>query len=195
MKRASLLILFAICFMPIFCGCESTSSSAGLRHAGFLSDYSKLVRISDTSSRYINPNIDMKVYRRFIVDPVKVLFQYGTGSDVKTWEDVEKLRAYMRDVIVYAIPDYVEAVAPGPGVARIRAAMTNVKKASAFSMSSVSVEIEFIDSQTGEQIAALVETQQKGGALGEYYNWENAKKIMDEWGARLRERYNEAIRK
>jgi hypothetical protein len=73
--------------------------------------------------------------------------------------------------------------------------MTNVKKASAFSMSSVSVEIEFIDSQTGEQIAALVETQQKGGALGEYYNWENAKKIMDEWGARLRERYNEAIRK
>jgi hypothetical protein len=195
MKRAGLLILFAICFMSIFCGCKSTSSSAGLRYADFLSDYSRLVRISDTSSRYINPNIDMRVYRKFIVDPVKVLFDYGTDSDVKTWDDIGTLRTYMRNVIVDAIPDYVEAVAPGPGVARVRAAMTNVKKASAFSMSSVSVEIEFIDSQTGEQIAALVETQRKGGALGEYYDWENAKKIMDEWGVRLRERYNAAIRK
>jgi hypothetical protein len=181
--------------MSIFCGCESSSSSAGLRPKGFMSDYSKLVRISDTSSRYTNPNINMRVYGKFIVDPVKVLFDYGTDSDVKSWDEVEKLRTYMRDVIVDAIePDYWVVADPGPGVARVRTALTSIKRASAFSMGGVSIEIEVIDSRTGEQIAALVESQQKGGALGEYYDWENAKKIMDEWGSRFRDRLKESRR-
>jgi len=191
MKRMYLLILFAICLVPIFGGCQS-SSSTGLRQSGFLSDYSRLKRISDTSYRYVNPDIRFNEYRRFVVDPVKPLLNYGKDSDVKTWDDVADLRAYMQGVIEDAIvTEYRIVDNPGPGVARARAAITDVKKASAFSKGSVSVEIEIVDSQTGEQIAALVETQQKGGPLGEYYRWENVKKIMDDWGLRFRERLRE----
>lgn len=38
---------------------------------------------------------------------------------------------------------------------------------------------------TGEQIAALIDSRKKGRPLGEYYKWENAKAIMDEWAAQF----------
>jgi hypothetical protein len=177
--------------MPICGGCGSTSSSssAGLHPSGFLSDYSKLKQMSDTSYRYVNRNVNFSSYRNFIVDPVKPLFKYGKDTDVKTWDDVAQLRAYMQNVIEKTIwTEYTIVDKPGPGVARARAAITGVKRASTLSKASVSVEMEIVDSQTGEQIAALVETQQKGGSLGEYYDWENAKQIMDEWGERFRMR-------
>jgi hypothetical protein len=191
MRRMYLLISCAISLLPIFSGCES-SSSTGPRESGFLSDYSKLKQMSDASYRYVNPDIHLSAYRRFIVDPVKPLFSYGKDSDVKTWDDVADLRAYMQGVIEDAIAtEYRIVDNPGPAVARVRAAITDVKKASAFSKGSVSIEVEIVDSQTGEQIAALIETQQKGGPLGEYYRWENVKKIMDDWGLRFRERLRE----
>jgi hypothetical protein len=194
MKKVCCLIVSAICFMPIFGGCESSSSSSsgGLHPSGFLSDYSKLKQMSDTSYRYVNPNVKLSSYRSFIVDPVKPLFKYGKDTDVKTWDDVAQLRAYMQSIIEKTIwNEYTIVDKPGPDVARARAAITEVKRATAFSKASVTVEIEIVDSQTGGQIAALVETQEKGGPLGEYYDWENAKKIMDEWGDRFRDRLRE----
>lgn len=51
---------------------------------------------------------------------------------------------------------------------------------------------EIVDTQTGEQIAALIDSREKGRPLGEYYKWENAKAIMDEWAAQFYRRLREA---
>jgi hypothetical protein len=193
MKKASVSMNLAVCLVIVLCGCESSAPSAKMPVTGFLSDYSHLEPISDTSYRYVNPKYDLGNYEKFIIDPVEVLFDYGTQAEVKNWDEVEQLRTYMRRAIEDAIWSNWQVVSePGPQVARVRTAITNVKRASAFRMGGASMEMELLDTQTGEQIGALVESQKKGRPLGEYYKWENAKAIIDGWARRFYNRLKEA---
>lgn len=193
MRRVHLLILINVAVAAGLGGCESSAPSAKMPVTGFLSDYSGLEPISETSYRYINPKYDLGNYRKFIVEKVEVLFDYGTQAEVKNWDEVEQLRTYMRRAIEDAIWSNWQVVSePGPRVARVRTALTNVKRASAFRMGGASMEMELLDTQTGEQIGALVESQEKGRPLGEYYKWENAKAVMDDWAKRFYNRLKEA---
>ena len=120
--------------------------------------------------------------------------QAKAKAKVKSWDDLEKLRAYMHKAFIDALEPRYRAVAtrPGPGVARIRIALTNVERSTPFKLGSASMEAELLDSQTYEQIAAIIESQEKGSPLGEYYDWENAKAIMDDWAKRFYNRLEEA---
>ncbi len=190
---AFFLLVYSMVVVAALMGCESQPPLTGIPSTGFLSDYSRLESISDISHRYINPKYNLGNYSKFIVDHVEVLFPYGQEANVKDWDELEKLRAYMRSAIVSAIwSNYKVVSQPGPGTARIRIALTNVKSASILQLGGVSMEAEIIDTQTGEQIAALIDSRKKGGPLGEYYKWENAKAIMDEWAAQFYRRLRKA---
>ena len=79
----------------------------------------------------------------------------------------------------------------------MRIALTDLKKSDAVSLlpqasltgvgiGGAAMEAEIVDSMTGEQIAAVVQTQ-KGSkipfaSMGE---WTAAKKVMDDWAERL----------
>ena len=54
------------------------------------------------------------------------------------------------------------------------------------------MEMELIDTQTGEQIGALVESQEKGVPFQGYDPWSGAKAIMDDWAKRFYDRLEEA---
>ena len=55
------------------------------------------------------------------------------------------------------------------------------------------MEAEMIDSQTGRQIVAVVESQiGKRLSLAGINTWGDAKAVMDDWAHRLRERLDEA---
>jgi hypothetical protein len=192
MKRIRLLALFVIGAMPCFCGCESSSPPPAVSPAGFLSDYSRLEPISVTSRRYVNPKYDLSKYSSFIVDPVEVYLKDSAG--VRNWDDVEKLRAYMRRAIIDALEPRYTAVAarPGPGVARVRIALTNVERSAPFKLGGVSMEGELLDSQTGEQIAAVIESQKKGVPFRGYDPWSGARAAMDDWAKRFYHRLEEA---
>jgi hypothetical protein len=174
---------------------------------GFLTDYSKLQAQSDVSSRYLAPGNRLGSYSKFIIDPVAIHFHTRSKAAEKLKEeDLRDLKNYMHEALVKAIEDRYEVVfRPGPGVARLRAALTDLKKsgivqnvlpigkAIGSGLGGASLEAELLDSQTGEQIAALVESQ-----LGErlsldgYSTWGDAKAIMDRWGKLFRERLDEA---
>ena len=93
---------------------------------------------------------------------------------------------------------------PAPGVARVRVALTDIEKTNAVNilpqasllgvgLGGAAMEGEVIDSMTSMQIGAVVESQ-KGSRipfsnLGE---WTTAKKIMDDWAKRFRQRLAEA---
>ena len=114
-------------------------------------------------------------------------------------QDLADLTNYFHAAIVKAISNAGDKVVhqPATGVARIRVALTDIEKTGALSvlpqasllgvdLGGVSMEAEIVDSMTGEQIAAVVETQ-KGSRvpfsnLGE---WTTAKNIMDDWAKRL----------
>jgi hypothetical protein len=196
-KDIKLFVSVSFCTMAVLAmliGCEAPSSTAEITVTGFLSDYSGLKPISDTSYRYVNPKYDLGRYGSFIVDPVKIIFNEQTKAKVKSWDDLEKLRAYMRKTFINAIEPRYNAVGrgPGPGTARIRIALTNVERAAPFRLGRVSMEVELLDTQTSEQIAALIESQEKGIPFYGHEPWSGAKAIMDDWAQRFYNRLEEA---
>jgi hypothetical protein len=185
--------------------------SQGPATTGFLSDYSKLTATSDSSYRYADKAL-FGSYKSFIVAPVEIHFKEGSKaiqakSEGKvTEQDLMDLTNYFHDVIVKAITDAGCQVVyqPGLGVARIRVALTDLEETSALNVlpqasllgvgvGGAAMEAEFVDSQTGKQIAAVVESQ-KGSRVpfSNLGDWGTAKGVMDGWAKRLKERLDEA---
>jgi hypothetical protein len=198
MKKLIISILCSICFMVLY-GCQSpgqTDQRYGqpLSSTGFLSDYSKLQPISQTSYRYVNPDKGIGNYGRFIIDKVEVIFDAKTKGEIKSWDDIEKLRSYMRKTVIDTLEPRYTAVErhPGPGVARVRIALTDIEMSAPLKLAKVSMELEVVDSQTGEQVAALIESQKKGVPLYGYDRWSGAKAIMDGWAKRFYDRLEES---
>ncbi|UCF43429.1 MAG: DUF3313 domain-containing protein [Planctomycetota bacterium] len=208
MKRTSLLMLLAIVIMVIQGGCAAQRA----QRTGFLSDYSRLKPYSDVSYRNIPSQETIRRYSKFIVDAVVVHFHAGSKTIEErfkgeiTEQDITDLKNYMHDAIVNAISDrYGIAYRPGPGVARVRIAITDLKKSNVLmnihpgskllgsGLGGASLEVEWLDSQTGEQIAALLESQLGDRlSLDGLSEWGDAKGVMDDWARRFRERLDEA---
>ena len=199
MKNSMLVIGLAF-LMTITCGCGPKSVSS----TGFLSDYSRLEPYSSTSLRYVDRGA-LGRYSSFIVDPVASRV-YGEARSKISAQDLQDITNYMHSAIVRELSDrYTIAYRPGPGVARIRVAITDLKKSNpvlntipqtklaGVGLGGASMEAEMIDSQTGRQIGAAVESQ-----LGERLSlagmttWGDAKQVMDNWAKRLKTRLDEA---
>ena len=124
MKKTSLLMLLAIGIMLIQCGCESKE----MVKTGFLSDYSKLEPVSGEMLRYFNPNLPLSKYKSFILEPVRI---YASKGKLSTTEKKE-LTSFMESQIRLALGSkYPITRSPGPGVGKIRVALTDIDKSSA----------------------------------------------------------------
>jgi hypothetical protein len=173
---------------------------------GFLGDYSKLQKESDSSLRYVNDKA-VAAYSGFIVDPVVVYFQDGATSKGKlTAQQLADLTNYLHTKIVGAVQGAGKKVAyqPATGVARIRVALTDIEKTSAVNMvpqasllgagiGGASMEAEVVDSMTSQQIGAVVESG-KGSRIpfANLGDWTAAKSVMDGWADRFQKRLEES---
>jgi hypothetical protein len=189
---------------------------AGQEYAGFLRDYAKLAP---------NPAIDGNVrtfaqtdarknlrnYIAVIVDPVEIYL----ASDADGSRLPEKTRAaaanYFRAALTQAVFDAFPVVdQPGPLVLRLRAALIGVDSGaaaggegdtseSAANISRVGVEMELVDSATGEQIAAMIDREPLGegqvvatGDVVRHDKSAEARAAFDEWAGRVRTFLNSA---
>ena len=197
-KLLFLRITCSLAMLTMLVGCQSSSPPAGMETTGFLSDYSHLESISSTSRRYINPKYDLGHYTKFIIDRVEMLVELEGKDGIESWDELEKLRAYLRRAIVFTVePRYKVVSEPGPGVARVRIALTEVKGSVMSDVGSVSMEAEILDSRTGEQIAAIVESEKRGSRLVSENSgkWNEVESIMDMWAKRFYARLKEAHRR
>jgi len=206
MKRVSVLMVVAVGLMLMQFGCGSKDVS----RTGFLTDYSRLEKESDSSLRYMNKGA-LDNYSSFIVDRVEVHFHKGAKAIEEqtkgklTQQQIDDLTNYMHSKIVEAIKGSGNTVAyqPAAGVARIRVALTDFTKASGVSyvpqakllgagVGGASMETEVVDSMTGEQIGAVVETQ-TGSRIpfSQLGKWDAAKAVMNDWAKRLQKRLEE----
>lgn len=186
-------IMFIVCLVlaVMVCGCGSSE----VKTSGFLSDYSKLQRESDSSMRYADEK-SAASYSGFIVDPVQTRFYSNSKAKGQlTDEQIKELTTYMHTKIAEAVTGAGCKVVsqPAAGVARIRVALTNIEKTDAINMipqasllgagvGGASMEAELIDSMTGQQIAAVLRSSQ--GSRIPFSNlgdWTAAKGVMDEW--------------
>ena len=172
--------------------------------SGFLSDYSRLEAVSSTSLRYLDAAA-LRGYSSFIVDPVEGRL-YGKARGRISEEDLTDITSYMHAAIVEQLStNYTVAYRPGPGVARIRVAITDLKKSTpalnvlpqtklaGVGLGGASMEAEIVDSQTGRQIGAVVESQLGNRlSMAGISTWGDSKQVIDNWAKRLKKRLDEA---
>jgi len=196
-KSSMYFIAFSIALLQL--GCEKS-----VVKSGFLSDYDKLETKSASSLQYVNDRV-LDRYSRFIVDPVNVRFLEGSQASRSQEEgrlsqsQIDDMTEYMHDSIVQAVMRSGNVVVnkSGPGIARIRSAFTDIDKSYLVSyfpltkmagtgVGGASLEAEIVDSLSGEQIGAIVESQHGSTSpfdgLGD---WDAARQVMDEWGRRF----------
>ncbi len=182
----------------------TTGCANKVRTTGFLSDYSYLLP-ADGGLRYINMQL-LGNYSKFIIDPVVVrLYGIPLGARPDPVMSIA-LANYMHNAIVNVINDrYMIVSQPAAGVARVRVAITDIErstpalnvlpqtKLTGAGLGGASMEGEIIDSQTGKQIGAVIQSQKgKMISLEGLTEWGDAKAVMDDWAKRFRKRLDEA---
>ena len=198
LKLPTLLILMIALTALVGCGASAPMKT------GFLSDYSHLQKKSDTSYRYIASGNRLADYDSFIIEPIKV-YSHG-GLTYAPGSEIQRLANYLRSAIVKAISGRYSVVnQPGSGTARVRIAITDVKKSTWWMNISpasklagsgtgeAAMEGELLDSLNGDQIAALVESQRGNQfELDNFSEYDDVKDVMDDWAQRFRMRLDEA---
>lgn len=192
----------SVCVMSLVVALAVAGCAPKTGFSGFLGDYSKLERdpFLDNSLAYTNPSKDLKQYNKFILEPVVIHFAPDADGTAIDPADLKMLADYWRDEAVRALSrHYVVVMEPGPGVLRIRAAITGIKKnvplasvrsvrrAPDIGLGGASMEAEGLDAQTGERVTAVVDSR-SGAALGitgRRESFDDAREVMRLWVERF----------
>lgn len=179
-----LLVLVPLtgCYQPY----QSTPSGGGkpiggLTPSGFLGDYSGLAPDDELKGMIVyrkSPDV-MTPYTKFIVDPFLTFFHSKADGKDSDPEELEGLTDYFRKTVIAELErdgGYEVVHEPGPGVARLRVAITDVSPGKG----GASIEAEMLDSETSERLVAVVDSR-KGRRSA-------TKKQFDKWAQLLRER-------
>ena len=141
--------------------------------SGFLDDYSLLEATSEDPSLlwWERPDFNWTDYRALMIDPVAIYFDpVGQDREVSPAELAQLATEFQAAVLEVLGDDYPVVTAPGIDVLRVRCAITDVipvrpglnvaTSLVAFvplETGGASIEVEFVDSVTGERLAAGVD--------------------------------------
>jgi hypothetical protein len=199
MEKTKLLMVVVIGLAVMLGGCAKKA-----QETGFLSTYKNLEPVSDNLMRYIGP--DVSEYSKFILDPIEVKCYNEQNCEKITSENVAHLKEYLYSQIVDTKPPQYELVSrPGPGVARIRIAVTNLQKSTpalnvlpwtklaGVGLGQASAEVELVDSETGKQLAAaIISDTGSRFSLSGLSQWGDVEAVMKSWAQKFWTRVNEA---
>jgi len=202
-------------------GCVTTHQTRSVKTSGFLSDYSNLQKGTGEEAQliYVSPNANWKVYKKVLIDPIRVYAARDSKLHKLSREDRQVLVNYLDSTMRQALmKDYEVVALTGPDVLRLRMAITDASAsqvvldttsnilppliaASALkrlvtgtnlAVGKARLEFEALDSMTGRQLAANIE--QRAGAKtfeGKFDKWSDTKSAFDYWAGRLRDRLTE----
>lgn len=212
--------LFAILmFVTFVAGCAA-SGMKDVTKSGFLVDYSKLKAGGEDRAAlvYIKEGANFKRYDKVMFDRVAIMLSDKAEYKVVDPAVMNEFTTYYQTALINAIKGGYQLVdKPGPGVLRVRAAITGVKpsKPTANTLSTIlpvgwitsgatkavsgdnmgtgeaATEIDVLDSLTGQRLAAAVDRRQ-GGKSAFRGKWVDTKNAFDFWAKRFRERLDEA---
>jgi hypothetical protein len=214
--RNTAYAIVSFCVAATLCGC----ASAGKAHpAGFLHDYSQLSKPKGDDRAqlvYVNSHADFRKYDTVMVDPVTV-WDAG-GTNLPPAAEAQLLADDLDDSLRISLRrDYRIVDHPGPGVMRLRAALTEsedswhtrdavasrydpelratrpaASEATRSFVGRAGVEGEMVDATTGERLFAVVDRRAGGHrVIAAEKPWEDVHDIFDGWANRLRVRLAE----
>jgi len=185
-------------------GCAAPAAKTG-----FLKDYSKLEPHPDIDGRhrYINPNMNAGDYSKFIVDPVVLsLSEKGKGRGIDQKDLNEQVTFFHQKIVEELEQGYQVVSSPGPGVARVRVAITDIDKTNPLlnihpgtkltgaGLGGAGMEAELVDSVTSRTIAAAIDNQ-KGSRLSLVAGLKwfgHAQAVMETWAEDLKKFIDQA---
>jgi len=144
------LLLSATATLALFlwAGCKS----APPKPSGFLSDYSRLQQVNDSTWRYVDKD-RLSAYSKFTVPPTKIMVKQYGGTTFNAGQQ-EKIAATFRQKIVDALAGrYQAAGEPSANAAEVRAAITQAYRVG--NALALGVEVEIVDPASRQQLAAL----------------------------------------
>ncbi|KJS29136.1 MAG: hypothetical protein VR64_21560 [Desulfatitalea sp. BRH_c12] len=194
--------------MAAFMGCATTPSKKG--NSGFLGAYPQFEKGKEgIDQRYVKQGVNFKNYKKIMMD--EVVFFFKNEADYKGIQpsEISALGEEFHKTFVAELGDYLTDK-PGPGVARMRLAVTNIDTSNPVAgtvttvvpvglavslvkrgatgqytgIGSASMEVEFLDSLSNERIAAGVD-KAPGGKF-DVGKLSPAKAAFEFWAKRLR---------
>jgi hypothetical protein len=142
----------------------ATASLAQGTQSGFLGDYSNLRPSPRHPDTLYEQSPTLARYQAFIIEPIEVVPRVtvrGVAIDKAT---ADAMALDLRREVMDALSVNFRVVStPGPGVARVRAALTKVaysRGATAGSGARIGgavIEVEIVDSESGQRLGAAIE--------------------------------------
>jgi hypothetical protein len=200
MVKKVLVLVCVVGLLGAF-GCATLNKT----QSGFLSDYSNFVESQHFPGALVdNTNLAlMNNYDKYIIDPV-VLYYADPDKNKNVPQDVaDDIASYFTSEIIKDLQDkYTIVDTPGPGVLRIRIAITDIAASKpALNISPVTkltmagaggacMEGEAVDSVTGKRIAAFIDCRKgsEWNITGGLTQWQYAKDACASWAKSFRQR-------
>ena len=204
--RSVVMTLVVMALFAMLVGCAGTQQQG---YSGFLKDYPKMEKgPGDVDLRYLKPGVDFGKYNKIMMD--EVVFFFKADADYKGIhpDEILELRDAFHEIYIQELGDMLTDK-PGPDVARMRLAVTDLEPSSPVSgtmttvvpvglavsvvkrgatgeymgIGSASCEVEFLDSLSNERIAVGID-KYEGGKL-DIGKLSPAKAAFHYWGERL----------
>jgi hypothetical protein len=219
LKLRILLVLVMGFAWTMASGCAAPAKES---RSGFLTDYSRLKQddpLSTVDWLYVNESVVFGAYDEIMLEHVVFFLKGDAQYRGIQADEVTDLSDAFHDAIVEALSGpYSFTDEPGPGVMRMRMAITDlvpskpasgtittvvpvglaashIKKAATGShigIGEVAIEAELLDSQTDEVLGAVIDRQtgKKFKVDKTFTKWGHAKEAFKLWAQTLRKRLN-----
>lgn len=203
-RRMILPIVFVLtCGVMVGCQQEKTL------YSGFLSDYSRLKPNPEVEGAlyFQAPGASLAHYDKFIIDPIRIHFAPNAKGVSIDPVELSELAQFAWNHMVTALSKRYQVVDhPGPGVLRIRAAITDIKKTqpllnihpgtklAGMGLGGASVESEATDTMTNQIVIAVVDMRE-GNRLSiaeGLHEMGHPKQVIEHWIKRFVRRLDEA---
>lgn len=216
---AMTVLAVAACGTGLLTSCTSTSQMRATKATGFLGDYSRLQPGADGQAQllYIKPGVNWASYSKVMIDPIKTYAIPGNPLADLPKDQLQALVNYLHVALHEKVGrDFTVVKAAGPGVLRLRVAITEanagkpvmgvvssltppgiavsalktVATGKGTGVGSARVEMELLDAQSKERLAAAVDAQSgnKRDFFGNFNKWDDAQDAFDNWAEQLRAR-------
>ncbi len=189
---------------------------AGEQFSGFLENYPEMTPDPDRPGavEWTKPGVDRSQYTMVMLEPLSIIVDPQSEYKGLSSSDVQALAEGFRDAVVPTLEPEIPVVqVAGSGVLYVRAALTGVelKKAKRgvfgylpmgivvtavkdaagkrISLQRAALEIEVLDSQTGERVGVIVDRDlsKKGGSKPEL-SWKSIEDTLKFYAARFKSR-------
>jgi hypothetical protein len=210
-----LLQTASITIISLFLGIGVAQAKLEVKeYSGFLKDYSQLEDgpKEGVAKRYIKAGVDFKKYNKVMLDQVRFYFYRDAEDKGIDAKEMQELADTFHRAVIDALGDAYPLVGkPGPGVLRLRTAITDIElpnrglntittvvpagllistiKSGVTGKGSfvgeISMEFEVLDSQTNQRIGAGVD-RRAGGKIDSMSKFGTAEDAFKFWANRLR---------